>query len=173
MGFFSRIFPQAKFIHIVRDGRSVANSWLQMPWWNGYRGPENWLWGELQDVYRAEWLESNRSYARLAAIGWKILMDSYEQAAQQLPSQCYHEVRYEDFLAAPRRTMETLLDVMDLAWTPAFDRHFRRQKIRRSRSRAFERDLSPQQLDEIENSLGDKLVQYGYMTDYGRVRALP
>ena len=25
MSFFSRIFPQAKFVHVIRDGRAVAN----------------------------------------------------------------------------------------------------------------------------------------------------
>ena len=32
-------FPEARFIHMVRDGRAVANSWLQTSWWTGYQGP--------------------------------------------------------------------------------------------------------------------------------------
>lgn len=163
MGFFNRIFPQAKFIHIVRDGRAVANSWLQMPWWGGYRGPENWLWGELTEPYRTEWLEHERSYVRLAAIAWKLLLDSYESAARELPPERYLEVRYEDFLAEPRETMERALSFLGLPWTADFEKRFRRQRVVTSRSRAFERDLSSRQLQELEASLATRLVKYGYL----------
>ncbi len=163
VGFFSRIFPEARFVHVVRDGRAVANSWLQMPWWDGYRGPENWLWGSLAEPYHREWIESKYSYPRLAAIGWKVLMDGFERAALELPPQRYLEVRYEDFLADPRTTTETILSFLGLSWTGAFGRHLERQRIHRSRSRAFERDLSPRQLDEIQESLAARLVKYGYL----------
>ena len=162
IGFFNRIFPEAKFVHIVRDGRAVANSWLQMPWWGGYRGPENWLWGELTEPYRSEWTASKRSYVRLAAIAWKLLMESYESAPQSLGAERYLELHYEDFLAAPRATMETLLAFLGLRWTADFECHFRRTRIVTARSNAFERDLSPQQLAEVEASLGAKLADYGY-----------
>lgn len=172
MGLFGRIFPEAKFIHIVRDGRAVANSWLQMPWWGGYRGPENWLWGDLMEPYRSEWIESKRSYTRLAAIAWKVLMDSYECASQELSPQQYIEVRYEDFLTEPQETIETMLSFIGLPWTSDFDRHFHKQKINRSRSNAFEHDLTPKQLKGLEESLSEKLIKYGYATGYDRLRVL-
>jgi hypothetical protein len=164
MGFFGQLFPEARFIHIVRDGRAVANSWLQMRWWGGYRGPENWLWGGLPQPYDTEWSENNRSYTRLAGIGWKVLMDSYERASREVSPDRYLEVRYEDFLADPQTTIKSILAFLELAWTPAFGRHFHKQQIYRSRSNAFEHDLSPTQLAELEESLGDKLVKYGYVT---------
>ncbi|MGD2076603.1 MAG: sulfotransferase [Gammaproteobacteria bacterium] len=164
IGFFNRIFPQARFLHIVRDGRAVANSWLQMPWWGGYRGPENWLWGELTEPYKDEWLNSGGSYVRLAAIAWKLLMDSYERGAAQLPADRYMLIRYEDFVARPQETMERVLPFLHLPWTADFDKRFRRQKIVTSRSNAFERDLSSRQLEELEASLGTRLVTYGYLT---------
>ena len=46
-GFLGRVFPEARFVHVVRDGRAVANSFLQMPWWRGYEGPDAWGWGPL------------------------------------------------------------------------------------------------------------------------------
>jgi len=44
--------PEARFIHVIRDGRAVANSWLQMPWWLGYGGPERWQWDPLAGAGR-------------------------------------------------------------------------------------------------------------------------
>ncbi len=49
--FLYAVFPESRFVHVVRDGRAVANSWLQMPWWLGYRGPENWHFGRLGDAH--------------------------------------------------------------------------------------------------------------------------
>ena len=34
-GFLQRILPDARFVNVIRDGRAVANSFLQMPWWRG------------------------------------------------------------------------------------------------------------------------------------------
>jgi len=168
IGFFARIFSEARFIHVVRDGRAVANSWLQMPWWNGYRGPENWFWGNLTRPYLDEWNASDRSYTCLAAIAWKMLMDSYEQAGQGLPGDRFLQFRYEDFLAAPHDVLQQIVAFIGLPWTAAFERYVTQQKIDASRSRAFERDLSPDQLAELQSSLSEKLLHYGYTTEGAR-----
>ncbi|MDP9298431.1 MAG: sulfotransferase, partial [Actinomycetota bacterium] len=70
-GLLGRVFPEAKFVHVLRDGRAVANSFLQMPWWRGYAGPSGWGWGPLPATYAAEWESSGRSFAVLAGIQWK------------------------------------------------------------------------------------------------------
>ncbi len=56
-GFIRGVLPDARFIHVVRDGRAVANSWLQMPWWLGFEGPDHWQWGPLPPDLAAEWEE--------------------------------------------------------------------------------------------------------------------
>jgi len=43
--FLNAIFPRAKFVHVIRDGRAVASSLLQMPWWRGYLEPSEWRFG--------------------------------------------------------------------------------------------------------------------------------
>ncbi len=163
IGFFLKIFPETKFIHLIRDGRAVANSWLQMPWWRGYRGPENWLWGNLLEPYLSEWHESKQSYITLAAIGWKILINSYEQASRDLTKEQYLCLRYEDFLINPYETIKNLLSFIGLPLTTTFEKHFRKQKINPSRIRSFERDLTAEQLEKLEYSLNQKLIKYGYL----------
>ena len=162
IGFFSKIFPEAKFIHIVRDGRAVANSWLQMPWWNGYRGPENWLWGNLPQHYLDEWNASNKSFIRLAAINWKLLMESYECSSLSLPNTRYLQLRYEDFLENPHEQLKHLMDFAGLAWSGKFGAHLNKQPLNSNRKNAYLYDLSSDQLAELELSLHDKLVKYGY-----------
>ncbi|MCV6639005.1 sulfotransferase [Candidatus Albibeggiatoa sp. nov. NOAA] len=43
-----KIWPEAKFIHLIRDGRDVARSTIQMGWaGNMYMGVERWIEAEL------------------------------------------------------------------------------------------------------------------------------
>ena len=161
--FFSKIFPEAKFIHIVRDGRSVANSWLQMPWWGGYKGPEKWLWGRLPEEYSREWEKSGKSYIVLAGIAWKILIDSYEESSCHLDNEKFLQIRYEDFVENPRSNMDQILSFVSEKWTDKFNVHFQRQAIRSVGSRSFDKDLTPEQNRLLFNTLESKLSKYGYV----------
>ena len=48
--FIDAVMPNARFLHIVRDGRAVASSIVQRPWWKGYLGVPGWGFGELPEV---------------------------------------------------------------------------------------------------------------------------
>ncbi|MEA2713003.1 MAG: omega-hydroxy-beta-dihydromenaquinone-9 sulfotransferase, partial [Gemmatimonadales bacterium] len=61
LGFLSEIFEDAKFIHIVRDGRAVASSLLHVDFWRGWFGPQGWRAGMLSGEDLAEWESYNRS----------------------------------------------------------------------------------------------------------------
>jgi len=163
IGFFSKIFPEAKFIHIIRDGRAVANSWLQMPWWGGYRGPENWPWGRLPDKYADEWKQSGHSFVTLSAISWKILMDSYELSIQENETSKFLQLRYEDFVDNPRSTLEKILSFSGLTWSPDFEKQFQRHTILSNRRDAYKHDLTKSQQEELLSSLTEKLKNYSYL----------
>lgn len=162
IGFFDRIFPQSRFVHVVRDGRAVVNSWLQMPWWDGYAEPENWLWGPLSAEENERWQRSGRSFVLLAAIGWRRLMEAHAAAGSHLPPQRLLTLRYEDLLAQPRERFMHVIDFMALAATPAFERELARTRVEPGRVCAFERDLDRAQLSLIESEIAPLLVQHGY-----------
>jgi len=163
IGFFAEIFPQARFIHIVRDGRAVANSWLQMDWWGGYRGPEHWPWGVLASTSKGEWEDGGRSFITLAGLSWRILMDSFLAASAKLDSGRYMEVRYEDFVKKPIESLRAMTDFVDLPWSNRIERAVSRSRIRDSRERAFEKELTADQVAELERVTGDVLARYRYV----------
>ncbi|MFQ5469222.1 MAG: sulfotransferase [Gammaproteobacteria bacterium] len=163
IGFFSKIFPDAKFIHIVRDGRAVSSSYLRMPWWEGWGGPENWLWGKLPENYEREWYENNRSFVCLAGIGWKLLMDSFESSSNQLDESRYLQVRYEDFLDHPIDNMKRMLAFSEIDWTSHFEKSVKSRKLKKALKNTYEADLTSYQLEELNNCLDEKLKQYGYL----------
>ncbi|WP_432862883.1 sulfotransferase family protein [Microbispora rosea] len=160
--FLHKIFPGARFVHIVRDGRAVANSHLQMTWWRGHLGPSRWKLGPLPPWYREEWEKEGRSLVHLAGIGWQIQMDAFETARAAVPAEQWLEVRYEDLLADPRKHVGAVLDFLGLSWTPQFERGFARHTFRAGRLDAFRRDLTPDQLALLNRCLSAHLRRYGY-----------
>lgn len=162
IGFFDAIFPESRFVHVVRDGRAVVNSWLQMPWWDGYGGPDSWLWGPLSPEEHERWRRADRSFVLLSAMGWRRLMESYDEAGALLAPDRLLTVRYEDVLARPRDTFARMLDFLRLPLTDGFDRELRRTVVKSDRARAFERDLSPGHLALVEGEIGPLLSRHGY-----------
>ena len=163
LGFFGSIFPEARFLHVIRDGRAVANSWLQMRWWNGYEGVSNWLWGDLDADGQARWEASGRAFPVLAALGWEKLLGSYDTAATGLAPERLMTLRYEDFVEDPAEHSRKILDFFGLAHTEDFVRQLNTFQITSSRKAAYERDLEPSQLRLVEQAIGPALARHGYV----------
>src|SRR4051794_37617167 len=96
LGFLHEIFPDARFVHIKRDGRAVANSSLSVDFWRGWSGPENWGWGALSPEHQAEWERHDRSFVALAGIQWKMFMDAVDRARTLIPAASFLELTYEE-----------------------------------------------------------------------------
>lgn len=162
-GFIRGIFPSARFIHVVRDGRAVANSWLQMPWWRGFEGPDHWQWGPLPPTLAAEWEESGRSFVVLAGLLWQLLIDSFDSIRATVGPANWLEVRYEDVAANPRQTFASMLTFCGLPWDAEFERGFERHTFTASRSDAFRRDLAAPDVERLTRILADALTARRYV----------
>lgn len=163
IGLLHATFEEAPFINIVRDGRAVVNSWLQMPWWTGFHGPCRWSWGELDAAERATFDESGQSFAVLAALAWSRLMRAYDKASAALPPSKYLEIRYEDLLAQPEGAFARMVEFCGLQWTEQFDKAFRRYQFSTSRANAFEADLPTAVVEQITGVMKSELAAKGYL----------
>jgi hypothetical protein len=164
-GLLQAAFPEARFVHVVRDGRAVANSWLQMRWWSGYQGPDNWYLGPLPEPYAKELEAAGGSYVLLAGLAWKLLIDAFERARAAIPPGQWLDVRIEDVAASPRDQLARLLEFAGLEWTSEFEAGVARHQFRSDRREAFRRDLDPGNLRLLEGSLRGHLETWGYPVD--------
>jgi hypothetical protein len=162
IGFLSEIFKDAKFIHLMRDGRAVANSLLHVYFWSGWKGPRNWGWGELSAAQEEEWSRYDQSFVVLAAIHWKILMDAMEDAKTLIGSDRFLEFKYEQFCSDPYNTLRKLTEFCELDWTEDFERRLRTFPVKNTNNK-FQRDLTTKQQSDLEAVLGDYLRRYGYL----------
>ena len=166
-GFLRKAIPDLKVINVVRDGRAVANSWLQMGWWDGWRGPDSWFLGPLPPELHQEWLDSGRSFPVLAALGWKMLMGAFEEARGHFPAPQWMDVRYEDVLADPRGSFAAMLDFLGLRWSGEFEAGFARHTIEAGRTDAYRSELTNAQLAAVEHVLQEPLGRWGYVDAAG------
>ncbi|MFP4579082.1 MAG: sulfotransferase family protein [Candidatus Sumerlaeia bacterium] len=161
IGFLREIFPDARFIHIMRDGRAVANSMINIGFWWGWRGPANWRWGELSPEFQAEWEKHERSFLALAAIEWKILMDSFDKAGAGVSEEQLMTVKYEDLCEDALGMTRQVCDFCDLDWDSRLEARIRKSPMRNTNHK-WQSELTDSQQAVLNDVLGEYLRRYAY-----------
>jgi len=149
---FDRIFPDAKFIHIIRDGRAVAYSILNK---KGEANPTMFLLSLekiLGDRYRPERSELF-NYGR----AWAELVKKAREASAFGPDR-YYELRYEDLITQPHNEVKKIVDFCEIDWYDEFEKNIPRTsnmntKWRQNADDNQKRDLEESTL-ELRQALG-------------------
>jgi hypothetical protein len=104
--YVAAIFPEARFVHIVRDGRDVACSMVP-----GCGGAE---WRHLKPP---SWREHfrERTGAVRCALAWR---EAVETGLADLEGRDHLQVRYEDLVSAPAEVAQRLLGFLRLPPSP-------------------------------------------------------
>jgi Sulfotransferase family len=92
-----RLFPDALWVHLVRDGRDAALSFLELP--EGFSG-KTWAQPRTVSQFAARWRAEILSARRLG-----------RHAGGR-----YLELRYEDLVAEPERELRLVCDHGSLPW---------------------------------------------------------
>ena len=114
IGYLNEIFEDAKFIHIIRDGRAVASSLLHVNFWRGWYGPQGWRAGELSADDQADWERYDRSFTALAGLEWRIQMRAMDAARRALDPKRFLEIKYEEFCQQPVESCRRVLEFAEL-----------------------------------------------------------
>jgi hypothetical protein len=162
IGFLNEIFEDAKFIHIVRDGRAVASSLLHVDFWRGWRGPQSWRAGLLSPDDQAIWESYDRSFVALAGLEWRIQMRAIEAARREcLDPRRFFEVKYEELCRKPLETFRQVLAFAELPGSAGFERQVQAAELR-STSQRWRDDLTRAQQDILDDLLHEDLLRHGY-----------
>jgi sulfotransferase family protein len=161
IGFLNEIFEDAKFIHIVRDGRAVASSLLHVHFWRGWYGPQGWRAGLLSPEDQAAWEGYDRSFVALAGLEWRIQMRAIEAARRLLDPSRFLEVKYEVFCHQPLETYRQVLEFAELPPSAEFERRVRAGSIK-DMTKRWRDDLTPAQQALLDDLLREDLLRYGY-----------
>jgi hypothetical protein len=149
----ARMFPEARFVHIIRDGRDASMSFLRTEFASG--GIEEAAWA------------------------WKIGTKRARRAGARLGPERYQEVRYEALVDDPETETRRVADFLGLSYLPEMLSYSERademldhtphpaahQNLRKAPTkglRDWRREMSPGDLETFESIAGDLLDELGY-----------
>ncbi len=154
------LWPKAKFVHIIRDGRDVCLSVLD--WEKADRGPARF----------ASWSEDP---VTTVALWWEAYLHLGREAGASLDPGLYHEVRYEALVSEPAKECEKLCSFLDLPYDDAMLRfHEGRTKMKpgldakkawrpvTSGLRDWRSQMPAGDVEHFEAAVGDLLDELGY-----------
>lgn len=154
--FINKIFPDAFFIHILRDGRAVANSLLNErksagninKWWGAK--PSNWR--DLQ------------KYEPILQVGlqWKSIVETIERDAKILHSKRYLVIKYEDFTEKPIPILKEIFEYVELDFSIVKKDIEKYAKNVRNMNWKWQKNLSEHEKEILNKYIGGKLEELGY-----------
>lgn len=141
-------WPDAQFVHIVRDGRDVALS----------------LFGRKHDfgVYNPY----------VAARYWEHYVETGRAQGSAMPAGHYLEIRYEDLLNDQRATLTQVCDFLSIDFVEAIMDYRKagmagktplvQKAVQKDNSQKWRTEMSAAQVKNFESGAGRSLVRFGY-----------
>jgi hypothetical protein len=163
------LWPEAKFVHIIRDGRDVCLSIL------------NWKKADRTAGRYASWEEDPVS---TTALWWERKVRTGREAGAQLGSKLYCEVRYESLISRPEQECQRLCEFLDVIYDDAMIR-FAEGKTRTdlpnarktpkkawlpitSGMRNWRTEMPVKDVERFEAAAGNLLEELGYERSFSR-----
>jgi Sulfotransferase family len=132
------LFPEAKYIHLLRDPRDVALSTIQM----------GWAGNVLFAVDR--WIEAETSWDRLAL---------------KVEKSRILEIKYEDLVSKPQDTLRVVCNFLNIEFDGAMLNYFRHssyEPVHANSVRKWKKTVKPKELAVLEHKMSALLLDRGY-----------
>jgi hypothetical protein len=147
----AELLPEARFVHLIRDGRDVALAFREAPF-----GPRT-----LEEI----------------ALHWRARTLAGRKAGSRLGPDRYMELRYEDLVARPEEALTRVCEWLGLAFQPEMLDH--RSSVKKlglgfetahksvlkpveRGIRDWRKQMSPNDVERFEIVAGDALDAFGY-----------
>jgi hypothetical protein len=167
IGYLSSIFPDAKFIHAVRDGRATVTSLVRLPAWRDSPRMHQPAWNNPPTGFGPQTPTHypDDDPLALAAVQWQEVVLSARAEAEQLAPGRYTEVPYERFVADPHSVLDELLEFAELPASPQAHGFIDRRMQVRDLSERWRERITDAQAEEITSLMERGLTEYGYRVE--------
>jgi hypothetical protein len=153
-----RLFPDALFVHLIRDGRDAALSYLSMP----------------KGLMTETWMQPRDTAA--FACQWRAEVKAARRLGRRVGGERYLEVRYEDLVGDVESVLRRISGFARLPYEPAMADYAgnvdvsakpHQQSLRRPPTaglRDWRVQMSPEDIGAFDQVAGDLLAELGYET---------
>ena len=156
LGLLERLFPDAQYVHLVRDGRDAALSFLEMP----------------EGTFTRTWAHP-ATPAQFACLWGKEVSDA-RALGRRVGSARYREIRYEELVTDPQGLVAEICAFADIPFEPAMlayadavdvsEKPHQQRLLRPPTAgvRSWRDDMSSEDVFAFEQVAGDVLRALGY-----------
>jgi hypothetical protein len=158
LGLIDRLFPDAQYVHLVRDGRDAALSFLEMP----------------EGTFTRTWAHP-KTPAQFACL-WRKEVSGAQALGRRVGAARYHELRYEHLVADPEGTVRAICAFAEIPFEPAMLEYAgsvdvsakpHQQRLLRPPTtgvRSWREDMPASDISAFEAVAGALLAELGYET---------
>jgi omega-hydroxy-beta-dihydromenaquinone-9 sulfotransferase len=151
----AQVFPQARFIEIVRDGRGVAASLANVDWW-----AESIVWWYGGNP--ASWREEGRDEWAMCARNWVEEVRVIRRGLEDVPAEKRLSITYEDLVAKPQEVVAKVTEFASLDPTDADFQAALGQVRFPNRNDRWRWEMSEEVLLKVQQIQREDLLHYGY-----------
>ena len=156
LGLLEELFPDAQYVHLIRDGRDVALSFLQMP----------------EGTFTRTWAHPTTP-GQFACL-WRKEVGDAQALGRRVGGSRYHEVRYEVLVAEPETTVRAICAFAAIPFEPGMldytgavdvsaKPHQQRLLTPPTKGvRSWREDMPEEDVAAFESVAGDLLRELGY-----------
>ena len=148
----NKMFSDAYYIHIIRDGRAVANSLLNVNWWN-----DTDIWWLGKKAFECK--KKGKQPIELCGLHWKRDVEEILKN-KGLFEDRYIEVKYEDFILDVRGTMKKIVNFCELSNSDYFIKML--PQTLPDMNFKWKNNLNEEQKTTLDNTLRPFLALLGY-----------
>lgn len=171
IGYLSSIFPDARFVQVVRDGRAVVQSLMRVPWWRERRRMHQPAWRNgLAEADVDDWERSGKTPLALAAVQWRRVLESTRQEAARVAPERYAEVHYERFVADPQGVLNAAASCCELPHSPEAEDFLETRFELQDMNFQWQERFDDGEISVLNELMGPTLSEFGYGIDPQRPR---
>jgi len=169
--FIKKLFPNAKFLHIIRDGRDVACSLM------GNQG--SGYWAHIKPPGWEIWQDNYSKGPIKYAWQWDETINIINKEKSKIPEKDFEEIHYEDLVKDPERVIRKIFDKFEIPFESSqqelckkvqnsmSDSYVAGSKKYTSKDHSirigrFKENLTDEELVQVEKILGKNNAKYGY-----------
>ena len=164
--YLNQVFPGSIFVNLVRDGRSVVSSMTKPA--RLFNTPDfyfgitlkknNQMEFDLLERHARQWIEINEEIQEAFLFG--------------LDKEQHINLKYEDFIAEPKKTLKKIFQFCNLKEFEIFDKGYQRildkgmiepitEKLKSANKKYLE-EFSDSQIKRLESLMHDSLIRFEY-----------
>lgn len=149
--YIEKTFPEAVYIHLVRDGRDISF--------------KNHLTDDPKRKLGKKLLKLNDAlelpHHLQAAISWEFQVKNFDYFCEAIPNNRKLSIRFEDICLKPFDEIERLCKFLNISFTDECERYLKEKINTKKISQYKENEASL--ISEVENKIGETLKKYRYI----------